>query len=54
MFVFSLKQPLFARLRSELKGDADALAEEIWSATVLLDKLGLHDHGGRTRRAARR
>jgi rsbT co-antagonist protein RsbR len=42
MFVFSLKQPLFARLRDELKGDADAFAEESWRATVLLDKLGLH------------
>jgi rsbT co-antagonist protein RsbR len=42
MFVFSLKQPMFARLRDELKGDADAFAEESWRATVLLDKLGLH------------
>jgi len=40
-FVFSLKQPLFSRLRSELKGDAEALAQELWSATLLLDKLGL-------------
>lgn len=41
-FVFSLKQPLFALLRGELKGDAEALAEETWRATVLLDKLGLY------------
>ena len=41
-FVFSLKQPLFSRMRTELKGDATALAEETWNATVLLDKLGLH------------
>ena len=41
-FVFSLKQPLFARLREELAKDAAALAEEMWAATVLLDKLGLH------------
>jgi len=40
-FVFSLKQPIFSRLRSELKGDANALAEETWNASVLLDKLGL-------------
>jgi rsbT co-antagonist protein RsbR len=40
-FVLSLKQPLFARLRSEFGGDAQGLAEEVWSATVLLDKLGL-------------
>jgi len=41
-FVFSLKQPLFSRLRQELGADAAALAEEMWSATVLLDKLGLY------------
>jgi rsbT co-antagonist protein RsbR len=41
MFVFSLKLPVSNRLRSELKGDPAALAEETWSATLLLDKLGL-------------
>jgi rsbT co-antagonist protein RsbR len=41
-FVFSLKQPLFARLRQELGADAAALADEMWNATVLLDKLGLY------------
>jgi rsbT co-antagonist protein RsbR len=41
-FVFSLKQPLFTRLRSELKGNADSIAEETWSATLLLDRLGLY------------
>jgi rsbT co-antagonist protein RsbR len=40
-FVFSLKQPLFARLRQEFGTDAVALSDEIWSATILLDKLGL-------------
>jgi rsbT co-antagonist protein RsbR len=40
-FVFSLKQPLFSRLAAELKRDAETLAQETWSATVLLDKLGL-------------
>ena len=40
-FVFSLKEPLFARLAQELRGDAKALADEIWRATVLLDALGL-------------
>jgi len=40
-FVFSLKQPLFARLRQELEKNADTLAEENWAATVLLDRLGL-------------
>ncbi len=41
MFVFSFKKPLFARLRGELGKDADALAEQTWQATELIDKLGL-------------
>ena len=41
-FVFSLKQPLFSRLSKELKSDPEALAAELWNATVLLDKLGLY------------
>jgi rsbT co-antagonist protein RsbR len=40
-FIFSLKQPLFTRLRQELEQDAKTLAREYWAATVLLDKLGL-------------
>ena len=40
-FIFSLKQPVFARLREEYRGDAEALARELWTATLLLDKLGL-------------
>ena len=40
-FVLSLKQSLFARLRGEFGKDAEGLAEEIWSTTDLLDKLGL-------------
>ena len=40
--MFSLKKPLFARLRSELSKEPEALAEETWVATELLDKLGLH------------
>ena len=40
-FVFSLKQPLFDRLRQEVK-DADALVAEIWTTTLLLDRLGLY------------
>jgi rsbT co-antagonist protein RsbR len=40
-FVFSLKQPLFNRLRREIGKDAEALGDEIWRATELLDKLGL-------------
>ena len=41
MFVFSLKEPLFARLQREHSGDATALATELWTVTLLLDKLGL-------------
>ena len=41
-FVFSLKQPLFTRLRSAIGHDAGALADEIWRATVILDALGLY------------
>ena len=40
-FVFSLKRPLFDRLRAEVGKDADALAEEMWQATELIDSLGL-------------
>ena len=41
-FVFSFKQPLFSRLRREFRDDAEALGAEIWTATVLVDKLGLY------------
>ncbi|HEX6049213.1 MAG TPA: STAS domain-containing protein [Gemmatimonadaceae bacterium] len=41
-FVFSLKRPLFARIRRELAGDAEGLAAVTWAATELLDKLGLY------------
>jgi rsbT co-antagonist protein RsbR len=40
-FVFSLKQPLFTRLRREIS-DVQSLADELWAASVLLDKLGLY------------
>jgi rsbT co-antagonist protein RsbR len=40
-FVFSLKQPLFTMMRQELEGDPRKLAEEMWVATAILDKLGL-------------
>lgn len=40
-FVFSLKQPLFARLRQAFGADAAALSDAMWSGTVVLDKLGL-------------
>ena len=41
-FVFSLKRPLFARLRAELARDPEALTEATWTATELLDHLGLY------------
>ncbi len=40
-FVLSFKEPLFNRLRSELGSDAHVLAEEVWAATLLLDRLAL-------------
>jgi len=40
-FVFSLKQPLFERIRAAYAKDPDGLAREMWTATMLLDKLGL-------------
>jgi rsbT co-antagonist protein RsbR len=40
-FILSLKQPLFTMLRQELEGDSKRLADEMWVATTLLDKLGL-------------
>jgi rsbT co-antagonist protein RsbR len=41
MFVLSLKLPLFARLRQEFGTDAAGLAAEVWSTSLLLDRLGL-------------
>ena len=40
-FIFSLKEPLFTRLREEYRGDGEGLARELWTASLLLDKLGL-------------
>ncbi|HEX8718667.1 MAG TPA: STAS domain-containing protein [Gemmatimonadaceae bacterium] len=42
MFVFSLKEPLMARLRAEIGVDADGLAQEIGNVSRLLDALGLY------------
>ena len=41
-FVFSLKQPLFDRLRGELAHDPAALADALWKTSTLLDALGLY------------
>jgi rsbT co-antagonist protein RsbR len=40
-FVFSLKQPLFARLRVFLADKPAELADETWKVSSLLDSLGL-------------
>ena len=40
VFIFSLKEPIFLRLRDETQ-DAARFAAEIWSTSQLLDQLGL-------------
>ncbi len=40
-FILSFKEPLFARLREEYRSDGEGLGREAWTATRLLDKLGL-------------
>ena len=40
-FVFALKGPLFDRLRADTR-DAAALGAQVWSATELLDAMGLY------------
>lgn len=40
-FVLSLKQPVFHAVRNELSGSPDAMFDELWSATQLIDKLAL-------------
>jgi rsbT co-antagonist protein RsbR len=41
-FIFSLKRPLFEVLKEESGNDAARFSDDVWSATVLLDALGLH------------
>ena len=41
IFVLSLKQPLFSLLRQNLAATPDAMFDEVWKATQLLDKLAL-------------
>jgi rsbT co-antagonist protein RsbR len=41
-FVFSIKEPIFARLQRDLAKDPAALAAETWLINVLIDKLALH------------
>jgi rsbT co-antagonist protein RsbR len=42
IFIFSLKRPVFEALKKESGKDSESLSEEMWKATELLDKLGLH------------
>jgi rsbT co-antagonist protein RsbR len=42
MFVFSAKRPIFARIREASKNDADNLATQTWTATEILDAMGLY------------
>jgi rsbT co-antagonist protein RsbR len=41
-FVFSLKEAVFTLLRQQIKDDTQQLADEMWIATKLIDKLGLY------------
>jgi rsbT co-antagonist protein RsbR len=41
-FIFSLKRPIFDALRRDLGKDPEVLGQALWSATELLDGLGLH------------
>ena len=40
-FIFSFKKPLISKLKKELGSDVEALAEETWLATALIDELGM-------------
>src|SRR4051794_17105548 len=42
IFVLSFKQPLFARIGAEYETNPRVLQEELWTATVILDKLGIY------------
>jgi rsbT co-antagonist protein RsbR len=42
IFVFSFKQPLFSALRRSAEQNPVELAENMWTADLLLDKLGLY------------
>jgi rsbT co-antagonist protein RsbR len=41
-FIFSIKRPLFNAIRAELSNDPGAVATEMWTATELIDGLGLY------------
>lgn len=41
-FVFSIKQPLFNAIRETLGKDPEAMADEMWLSTEIIDALGLY------------
>ncbi len=41
-FILALKRPVFDLLQRVYADDPGSLSEEIWNATLLLDKLGMH------------
>jgi rsbT co-antagonist protein RsbR len=41
-FVLSLKQPIFSRLRKQLENSPNELADTLWAATSIIDKLALY------------
>jgi rsbT co-antagonist protein RsbR len=41
-FVFSLKQPLFSRIRRLTANDAQGLGDETWTITEIVDSLAMH------------
>lgn len=41
-FVFSLKRPVFDALRTSIGDDSQAMSDETWNATQIIDQLGLH------------
>lgn len=42
MFIFSAKRPLFTQIRRTFKDSAEGIADATWSATELLDAMGLY------------
>lgn len=42
MFIFSIKQPLFTAIRESLGKDSNAMADEMWLTTEIVDGLGLY------------
>lgn len=41
-FIFSVKRPLFTKIREQFSKDPSAMAAEMWATTELVDALGLY------------